>query len=118
IVGYGTGVIQGTVSITGALPAGTRLMVTARQTNSQSSTNQNRTAMVDNNRGFRIEGLLSGSYELRLTAMGGGGGRGGGRGAGGGGGSSQSQISSAPQTVNVINGQVTPAVLNLVVPQQ
>jgi hypothetical protein len=130
IVGYGTGAIQGNVVVAGTLPNGTRLMVTARQTNSSGTSSQNRPAQIDPvRRTFRIEGLLSGSYELRLTATTGGfGGPGGGGGRGGGqrGGGQQSggvtapqiQIPEVRQTVTVTNGQETRATLNLTVPQQ
>jgi hypothetical protein len=105
-------------------------MVTARQTNSSGTSSQNRPAQIDPvRRTFRIEGLLSGSYELRLTATTGGfGGPGGGGGRGGGqrGGGQQSggvtapqiQIPEVRQTVTVTNGQETRATLNLTVPQQ
>ncbi|MEP7340285.1 MAG: hypothetical protein ABI977_21310, partial [Acidobacteriota bacterium] len=122
IVGYGTGVIQGTVAVTGTLPNGTRLMVTARQTNSSGTSNQNRPAQIDPvRRTFRIGGLLSGSYELRVTAtVGGVGGRGGGQRGGQQGGATtpQIQIPEVHQTVTVTNGKETPVTLNLTVPQQ
>ncbi len=143
IVGYGTGVIQGNVVVAGTLPAGTRMNVTARQKNSAtgSSSGQNRPAQLDARGNFRIEGLLSGTYELRLTATTGGfGGPGGGAGGGGragggragqqgggqqGGGQQggvvtipQIQIPEVVQTVTVINGQVAQATLTLTVPQQ
>lgn len=136
IVGYGTGVIQGNVVVAGTLPAGTRMNVSARQTNSASTSNQNRPAQIDGRGNFRIEGLLSGTYELRLTATtggfggsGGGAGGGGGRQGGGRGGqpaggqaggvvTPQIQIPEVRQTVTVVNGQVAQATLTLTVPQQ
>jgi hypothetical protein len=135
IVGYGTGVIQGNVTVAGTLPAGTRMMLTARRTDSATPSNQNRPAQVDGNGNFRIEGLVSGTYELRLTAITGGfGGPGGGRGfAGGRGGRGGQQptggqqgggvamppvqIPEVRQTVAVVNGQVAQARLTLTVPQ-
>ncbi|MEO6725592.1 MAG: hypothetical protein ABIU20_02145 [Blastocatellia bacterium] len=136
IVGYGTGVIQGNVIVSGTLPAGTRMMITARQTNSSSTSSsasaQNRPAQIDARGNFRIEGLLSGTYELRLTAITGGfagpggggrngGGRGGQQGTGQQGGvvtAPQIQIPEVRQTVTVVNGQVAQATLTLTVPQQ
>lgn len=136
IVGYGTGVIQGNVVVAGTLPAGTRMNVTARQTNSSSTSGsaasgQNRPAQIDARGNFRIEGLLSGTYELRLTATTGGfGGPGGGRQGGGRGGQQgggqqggvvtipQIQIPEVRQNVTVVNGQVAQATLTLTVPQQ
>jgi len=119
VVGYGTGVIQGRVVVTGgALPAGTRLVVSVR---SLDSTGQNRPAQVDANGQFRVEGLLSGSYEVRLNATGGAGGfgggrgagRGGGRGAGGGPNRSPIKIPDVRQTVSVVNGSSSGVTLNL-----
>ncbi|HKC89346.1 MAG TPA: carboxypeptidase-like regulatory domain-containing protein, partial [Blastocatellia bacterium] len=119
VVGYGTGVIQGRVVVTGgALPAGTRLVVSVR---SLDSTGQNRPAQVDANGQFRVEGLLSGSYEVRLNATGGAGGfgggrgagRGGGRGAGGGPNRSPIKIPDVRQTVSVVNGSASGVTLNL-----
>jgi hypothetical protein len=127
VVGFGTGAIQGRVVIAGgALPEGTRLMVSVRPLN---SAGQNRPAQVDASGQFRVEGLLSGSYEVRLNAMAGAGGfgggrgagRGGGRGAGGtGGGPNRSRINipDVRQTVNVVNGSSSNVTLNLDLSQQ
>jgi hypothetical protein len=118
VVGYGAGVIQGRVVVTGgALPPGTRLTVSIRSLN---SAGQNRPAQVDASGQFRIEGLLPGSYEVRLNALAGGGGFGGGRGGGRGGAPNRSQIKipDARQTVNVVNGSPTGVTLNLNLSQQ
>ena len=122
VVGYGTGVIQGRVVVTGgALPAGTRLMVSVR---SISSAGQNRPAQVDASGQFRVEGLLPGSYEVRLNAMAGGGGFGGGRGGGRGGerggapNRSQIKIPDVRQTVSVVNGSSAGVTLSLDLSQQ
>jgi hypothetical protein len=125
VVGVGTGVIQGRVTVVGALPAGSRLMVTARSLNSTGGGGQNRPAQVDATGNFRIEGLISGSYEVRVNAItpgtGFGGGQGpGGRGGGqrGGGNQSRVRIPSATQTVSVTNGAVAAVNLNLDLSQQ
>jgi len=143
VVAYGAGVIQGRVVVTGgALPAGTRLMVSVR---SLSSTGRNRPAQVDSSGQFRVEGLLPGNYELKLNAMafpagpgGFGGGRGAGRGARGAAGagapgvgapgvgagrggafnSSQIAIPDVRQTVSVVNGSPSSVTLNLNLSQQ
>lgn len=127
VVGHGTGVILGRVIIAGgALPPGTRLMVNARPINGQG---QNRNAQVDASGQFRIEGLLTNSYEVRLISTGGfgGGGFGGGQRGGGGrggqarGGGQQSGNPAVPvfrlpdvrQTVSVVNGSQANVTLNL-----
>jgi protocatechuate 3,4-dioxygenase beta subunit len=117
VVGYGTGVIQGRVVVSGgALPAGTRLMVSVRSVN---SAGQNRPAQVDASGQFRVEGLLPGSYEVRLNALAGGGGFGAGRGGARGGGRggppdrSQIKIPDVRQTVSVVNGSSSGVTLNL-----
>lgn len=118
VVGYGAGVIQGRVVITGgALPPGTRLMVSVR---SLTSAGQNRPAQVDASGQFRVEGLLPGSYEVRLNAVVGGGGFGGGRGGARGGGANRSQVKipDTRQTVNVVNGSPSGVTLNLDLTQQ
>lgn len=137
VVGVGSGVISGTVIFPeGPPPAGTTMMVTTR---SLDSSNQIRPVEVSPNGQFRITGLLSGSYEVRLNVISGGFGngqqRGGGqpsdrqRGAGqrgggqqqGGGGAinnSQARISPVTQTVNVVNGSETSVRLNLPLSQQ
>lgn len=127
VVGYGTGVIQGKVILAnGPPPAGTRLMVTARSLGSSTGGGgQNRPAQVDAGGNFRIEGLYSGSYEVRVSAMtmgiGGGQGQGGqGRGGqrGGGGNQNRVRIPNATQTVTVTNGAVASVNLNLDLSQQ
>ncbi len=122
VVGYGAGVIQGRVVIAGgALPAGTRLIVSVRPLD---SAGQNRPAQVDATGQFRVEGLLPGSYEVRLNAITGGGGLGGARrGARGGaqGGApnrSRIQIPDVRQTVTVVNGSPSGVTLNLDLSQQ
>ncbi len=127
VVGYGTGAIQGKVILAGgAIPPGTQLMVTARSQNSAAGGGQNRPAQVDAGGNFRIEGLYSGSYEVRVIAVtpnpaGGqvqsGQGRGGQRG-GGGGNQPRVRIPNATQTVNVTNGAVAQVNLNLDLSQQ
>ncbi|HMV84614.1 MAG TPA: carboxypeptidase-like regulatory domain-containing protein [Blastocatellia bacterium] len=126
VVGYGTGVIQGKVILAGgAIPPGTQLMVTARSLNSAAGGGQNRPAQVDAGGNFRIEGLYSGSYEVRVIAVtpnlaGGqvqaGQGRGGQR--GGGGNQPRVRIPNATQTVTVTNGAVAQVNLNLDLSQQ
>lgn len=134
VVGIGTGAIQGRVVITGGvLPAGTRLTVTARSLNSSGGAGgQNRPAQVDATGNFRIDGLLSGSYEVRINAMvvgggfgagqgaGGGQGRGGGQRGGGGAGGNRTQvrIPDVRQTVNVTNGAEAAVTLNVDLSQQ
>jgi hypothetical protein len=117
VVGYGTGVIQGRVVVTGgALPAGTRLMVSVRSLN---SAGQNRPAQVDASGQFRVEGLFTGSYEVRLNALAGGGfgGRGGGA-RGGAANRSQTRLPDVRQTVSVVNGAPSNVTLNLDLSQQ
>ena len=121
VFGYGTGVIQGRVALTGgALPAGMRLVVSVRPLN---SAGQNRPAQVDASGQFRVEGLLPGSYEVRLNALAalaGGGGLGAGRGAGRGAAPNRSQIKipDVRQTVNVVNGSSSGVTLTLDLSQQ
>ncbi|MGH9769595.1 MAG: hypothetical protein ACREAB_19390, partial [Blastocatellia bacterium] len=127
VVGYGTGVIQGRVVITGgALPPGTRLRVSVRSLNSAGQDRPAQPSFVDSSGQFRFEGLLSGSYEVRLNALAGGGGFGGGRGGGAarGGGQgavpnrSRIQIPDVRQTVNVANGSSSGVTLSLDLSQQ
>jgi Carboxypeptidase regulatory-like domain len=116
VVGYGAGVIQGRVVITGgALPPGTRLMASVRPLN---SAGRNRPAQVDASGQFRVEGLLTGSYEVSLNA--GRGGFGGGRGPRRGGAPNPSQIKipDVRQTVSVVNGSSSNVTLNLDLSQQ
>lgn len=125
IVGYGTGVIQGRVVVAGgALPPGTRLMVSVRPLNSAGQNRRAQPAQVDASGQFQVEGLLSGSYEVRLNALAGGGGFGAGRGGGRGGGRgaaanrSQIKIPDVRQTINVVNGSSSSVTLNLDLSQQ
>jgi len=121
IVGYGTGVIQGRVVIAGgALPPGTRLAVSVRPLNSAGQNRRAQPAQVDASGQFRVEGLLSGSYEVRLNALAGAGGFGAGRGGGRGGGGNRSQIKipDVRQTINVVNGSSSSVTLNLDLSQQ
>jgi hypothetical protein len=134
VVAYGAGVIQGRVVVTGGtLPPGTRLMVSVRPLNSDG---RNRPAQVDASGQFRVEGLLPGSYELRLNAMAfttggsgaGRGGRGAGRGTGAGAGvgggrgggfnGSRINIPDVRQTVSVTNGSPSNVTLDLNLSQQ
>lgn len=121
VVGYGSAVIQGRVIISGGtLPPGARLTLSARSLSSQTSgAGANTAARVEADGQFRIENLLPGSYELRLTAVtrnvGPGGGRGG-QGRGGQGGTpTQPQVKTPEvrQTVTVTNGSPTNVTLNL-----
>lgn len=123
VVGYGTGIIQGKVILAGgAMPPGTQLMVTARLLNSAAGGGQNRPARVDAGGNFRIEGLYSGSYEVRALAVTPNpvGGQQGGQGRGGqrGGNQSRAGIPNATQTVSVTNGAVAQVNLNLDLSQQ
>ncbi|HWQ36581.1 MAG TPA: hypothetical protein VNQ79_27360 [Blastocatellia bacterium] len=136
VVAYGSGVISGRVNITGTLPAGARLTVTAKPLNAGG---QARNAGVDARGQFRFEGLLPGNYEVSLSAVSGGGfggrqqpggqgagarqGRGGGQGAGQGarqGGTPNNQISipEVRQIVTVSNGAEAGVTLTLNLPQQ
>jgi hypothetical protein len=93
-------------------------MVSVRSLN---STGQNRPAQVDASGQFRVEGLLSGSYEVRLNALVGGGFGGGGRGGGARGGAanrSQTRLPEVRQTVSVVNGAPSNVTLNLDLSQQ
>ncbi len=123
VVGYGSAVIQGRVVVTGGtLPAGARLMVSARSLSAAAATGQGgfgggNSARVEADGQFRIENLLPGSYEVRLTgSLGGGpGGRGqGGQGRGGQAGTTGQQQPRLPdvrQTVTVT--AATPANITL-----
>jgi hypothetical protein len=135
VVAYGSGIISGRVNITGALPAGARLMVTAKPLNTGG---QARNAGVDARGQFRFEGLLPGNYEVSLSAVSGGfggrqqpggqgagarQGRGGGQGAGQGarqGGTPDNQLSipEVRQIVTVSNGAEASVTLTLNLPQQ
>ena len=120
VVAFAAGVIQGRVVVSGgALPPGARLNVSARQVNSTAGGGGNN-ARLEANGQFRIENLLPGTYEVRVTANVGGGGQGGGRGQGraeqgGQGGQTPAQpqirIPEVRQTVTVTNG--TPATVTL-----
>lgn len=122
IVAMAAAVIQGRVVISGGvLPPGARLNVSARQVNSTTGGGNN--ARLEANGQFRIENLLPGTYEVRVTANTVGGGQGGGRGQGRGGQNGQPgqtgqtpaqpqiRIPEVRQTVTVTNG--TPANVTL-----
>ena len=67
VMGYGTGVVRGQVSVTGgALPEGVRLSVSSRRVGA--STAGFGGTEVDSRGRFTIEGLLAGEYELSLRA--------------------------------------------------
>ncbi len=123
VVGYGSAIIQGRVVVTGGtLPPGARLMVSARSLSAAAATGPGgfgggNSARVEADGQFRIENLLPGSYEVRLTgSLGGGpGGRGqGGQGRGGQAGTTGQQQPRLPdvrQTVTVT--AATPANITL-----
>ena len=125
VVGYGSAVIQGRVVVTGGtLPPGARLMVSARSLSATAATGGGgfgggNSARVEAAGQFRIENLLPGSYEVRLTGSlgggpGGGRGPGGGQGRGGQGGAAGQQQPRLPdvrQTVTVT--AATPANITL-----
>ena len=118
IAGIGNGAIRGQVVVQGALPTGTRLRVTLRSL----SGGQNQSTDVNQQRQFRFEGLLPGSYELSLQSGGGFGGGGGGRGSGGTTGNTNptptpAALPEVKQVVTVTNGAETPAVLTLTIAQ-
>jgi protocatechuate 3,4-dioxygenase beta subunit len=124
IAGIGNGAIRGQVVVQGALPAGVRLRITARAL----SGGQMQMTDLNPQGQFRFEGLLPGSYELRLQNGGGApGGGGGGRGGTGGGRGGTVQgtgnqatsftLPEVRQTVTVTNGAETPAVLTLTIAQ-
>ncbi|MBS1789094.1 MAG: carboxypeptidase regulatory-like domain-containing protein [Acidobacteria bacterium] len=115
VVGYGSAVIQGRVVVTGGtLPPNARLNVSARSlSNSMPTAGGGSNARVEADGQFRIENLLPGTYEVRLTGNLGGGpggrGQGGapGRGGQGGQGAGQQQqptrLPDVRQTVTVSN---------------
>ena len=123
VVAFASAVIQGRVVVSGGvLPAGTRLNVTARPVNSAASTGGGgNNARLEANGQFRIENLLPGTYEVRVTAntfgggQGGGGGRGQGRPGQQGGQTAQPQIRipEVRQTVTVTNGAPANVTLTL-----
>lgn len=122
VVAFASAVIQGRVIVSGGvLPAGTRLNVTARPVNSAASTGGGgNNARLEANGQFRIENLLPGTYEVRVTANTFGGGQGGGGGRGGragqpGGQTTQPQIRipEVRQTVTVTNGAPANVTLTL-----
>lgn len=127
VVGFASAVIQGRVIVTGGtLPPNARLNVTARSL-SATSTNGGggfagggNNARIEADGQFRIENLLPGSYEVRLTgtlgAGPGGRGQGVGQGRGGqgtGAGQQQSRLPEVRQTVTVANGTPTNVTLTL-----
>ena len=112
VVAYAAAVIQGRVVISGGvLPPGTRLNVSARPVNSTAASGGNN-ARPEANGQFRIENLLPGTYEVRVTANIGGGQR---RGGQGGQTPAQPQIKipEVRQTVTVANGTPTNVTLTL-----
>ena len=83
VTSYANGVISGKVNVVGGtLPNGTMLRISARPLG---GTGQNKNTMVGSDGTFRIEGLLTGSYEVSVNANTRGGGGPGGGGPGGGG---------------------------------
>ena len=67
VMGYGTGVVRGQVSVTGgALPQGARLSVSTRRVGA--STAGFGGTEVDSRGRFTLEGLMAGEYELSLRA--------------------------------------------------
>ena len=135
VAGYGTGIINGRVTFTGATAGSARVMATAQPLGSGG---QARTTGVNPNGQFRFEGLLPGNYEIRVTAFnpgqtsrmpqpaGGAGGRDRGRGGQSGGqsggqtGAPNNQIKrpEVRQVVSVGNGIETPVNLTLDLSQQ
>ena len=123
VVGYGSAVIQGRVVITGGtLPPTARLSVSARSlSNTTPTAGGGSNARVEADGQFRIENLLPGTYEVRLTGnLGGGpGGRGqggpgrGGQGAGTGQQQQPTRLPDVRQTVTVANGTPTNVTLTL-----
>jgi len=118
VVAFASAVIQGRVVVSGGtLPAGTRLNVTARPVNSAASTGGGNNARLEANGQFRIENLLPGVYEVRVTANTFGGGQGGRGGRPGQGGQAPTQpqikIPEVRQTVTVTNGAPANVTLTL-----
>lgn len=129
VVGYGSAVIQGRVVVTGGtLPPNARLNVSARSLSNTAPTSGGgfgggSNARVEADGQFRIENLLPGTYEVRLTGNLGGGfggrGQGGAPGRGGqaGQGTGQQQqptrLPDVRQTVTVANGAPTNVTLTL-----
>lgn len=125
VVGYGSAVIQGRVVVTGGtLPPNARLNVSARSlSNTTPTAGGGSNARVEADGQFRIENLLPGTYEVRLTGNLGGGfggrGQGGAPGRGGqaGQGTGQQQqptrLPDVRQTVTVANGAPTNVTLTL-----
>ena len=74
IVAQGNGVIRGQINVVGgALPAGSRLMVSATKANGGGGRGGGNGAQVDQNGRFVIEGLVSGQYTVTAMALPGGG---------------------------------------------
>lgn len=125
VVGYGSAVIQGRVVVTGGtLPPNARLNVSARSlSNTTPTAGGGSNGRVEADGQFRIENLLPGTYEVRLTGNLGGGfggrGQGGAPGRGGqaGQGTGQQQqptrLPDVRQTVTVANGAPTNVTLTL-----
>lgn len=67
VIGYGTGVVRGQVSVTGgALPEGARLNVSAQRVGA--ATGGFGGAEIDSRGRFSLEGLMPGEYELTVRA--------------------------------------------------
>ncbi len=121
VANYGTGVVRGRVNVVGgALPAGAMLRVSVRPLNAGG---QSGNAMVGAGGAFQVEGLMTGTYEVSLTATVRGFGQGGRRpGAPGnpgtGGQASRIRFPEVKQTVSVANGRESNVTLTLDVSQQ
>lgn len=121
VVAYAAAVIQGRVVVSGGvLPPGARLNVSARLVNSAAAAGGGNNARLEANGQFRIENLLPGTYEVRVTANTGGGrgqGRAGQSGQGSQGGAVPNQpqikIPEVRQTVTVTNGSPANVTLTL-----
>jgi hypothetical protein len=126
VVGYGSAVILGRVLVNGAPPpAGLRLMVSARLSNSTAANGGGGNQRVEADGQFRIENLLPGAYEIRATGTTAGGPGGGGQGGRSGRGGQtgvpaqpQIRVQEDRQTVTVTNGQPANITLNLKLIQQ
>lgn len=127
VVGFASAMIQGRVIVTGGtLPPNARLNVTARSLSASATTGGGfggggNNARIEADGQFRIENLLPGTYEVRLTGTlgggpGGGRAQGGGQGRGGqgaGAGQQQTRLPEVRQTVTVANGTPTNVTLTL-----
>ncbi len=120
VAAIGNGAIRGQVVVQGALPAGSRLQVSARSL----ASGQSEFAQINAQGQFRFTGLLPGSYEITVSGGGLAGGRGGGGQGGRGGGTQpnnttqpQATLPTVKQVVTVTNGVETPASLTLTIAQ-